>query len=111
LEWQGPTVIKILSILKDILNSNSWVREVEFEISSDFITFSDLSMYRLRNSQLPNSRTRIFELRIFLRILKAIHLSLEFRTPLPPPPLLYFALTKLEIVLWGSNHLLMLWRR
>jgi hypothetical protein len=23
LEWQGPTVIKILSILKDILNSNS----------------------------------------------------------------------------------------
>jgi hypothetical protein len=41
-------------------------------ISSTLITFSDLSMYRLEDSQLPHSRTRIFELRIFLKIRKSL---------------------------------------
>jgi hypothetical protein len=43
----------------------------ELEISLTLITFSDLGMYRLRKLSAPPSWTRIFELRIFLRILKS----------------------------------------
>jgi hypothetical protein len=74
LKWfystSDPAVIKLLSILKEIFNSNIWVREwwswiypwpwehSRTQVGTD-----------LKNSQLPHSR--IFELRIFLRILKS----------------------------------------
>jgi hypothetical protein len=43
---------------------------VELEIPSTMITFSDISLYRLKKFSAPPFSDSIFELKIFLRILK-----------------------------------------
>jgi hypothetical protein len=74
----GPTVIKLLSILKEILTSNISVREWWSwgNILDLDNTLRLLKVCRdLENSQLPHSRTWIFEMRIFLRILKVLYIE------------------------------------